>query len=387
MRKISAALLALGLLAVASRGADKKPVPKFTLGKETTYITGPLDEDGYVDYATALNEQLGKGIKPQDNANVLLWKAFGPRPQGAKMPPEFFKRMGIPEPPERGDYFIGLTDYVREHLKVEPGDERANEIHELMNRASQRPWTAKDHPEIVAWLEANEKPLALVVEASKRPHYFFPLVPRKSKTAFSGLMGVYMNGVQECRECAWALNARAMLRVGEGRVDDAWQDLLACHRLGRLVGRGGTLIEALVGIAIDTGAGKADLAFLDIGKLSAKQIKACLRDLEELPHLPDMAEKVDLTERFMFLEVVIQFDRGGIRALEAAGRGSDFKMPAPGTKRLHGDVDLELVMRNGNQWYGRVASAMRIKDRPEREKQLVRIEDELKRLKKDAGSF
>jgi hypothetical protein len=91
MRTLGAALLALGLLAVVGRGADKKPEPKFTLGKETTYITGPLDEDGYVDYATALNERLRKGIKPEENANVLLWKAFGPRPEGAKMPPDFFK--------------------------------------------------------------------------------------------------------------------------------------------------------------------------------------------------------------------------------------------------------------------------------------------------------
>src|SRR5262245_14071179 len=111
MRKLGASLLVLGLLAVTGRGVDKKPESKFTLGKETTYITGPLDEDGYIDYATALNERLRKGIKPEDNANALLWKAFGPHPQRSTLPPGFFKWMGIPEPPEHGEYFIDWWRY------------------------------------------------------------------------------------------------------------------------------------------------------------------------------------------------------------------------------------------------------------------------------------
>src|SRR5437879_5347014 len=103
MRMLVSSVLVLGLLASLVNGGDgneNKPKPKFTIGKETTYVTGPVDKDGYIDYITALNERLGKGIKPQDNANVLLWKAFGPHPEGTKMPPDFFKWLGIQEPPE-----------------------------------------------------------------------------------------------------------------------------------------------------------------------------------------------------------------------------------------------------------------------------------------------
>ena len=39
-------------------------------------VTGPLDQEGYVDYPAALNDRLGKGVKPERNANVLLWKAL-----------------------------------------------------------------------------------------------------------------------------------------------------------------------------------------------------------------------------------------------------------------------------------------------------------------------
>src|SRR5437867_2887413 len=106
MRMISPSLLLLGFLVAQAAGDEpRKPEPKFPLGKETTVVTGPLDQDGYIDYQAALNERLGKGVSPDKNANVLLWKALGPRPEGGKeMPPEFFKALGIEEPPEKGDY-------------------------------------------------------------------------------------------------------------------------------------------------------------------------------------------------------------------------------------------------------------------------------------------
>ena len=70
------------LLLAALLAADDKPTPKFPLGKETTYVTGPLDKEGYVDYQAALNDRLSKGVSPDRNANVLLWKALGPTPEG-----------------------------------------------------------------------------------------------------------------------------------------------------------------------------------------------------------------------------------------------------------------------------------------------------------------
>jgi len=117
MRRIFGLFVLVGLL--AAEGKDK-PAPKFPVGKETTYITEPLDKDGYIDYAAALNDRLGKGITPDKNANVLLWKALGPTPEnGERMPAEFFKHLGIDEPPDKGDYFIGMHDYLKDRLKLD----------------------------------------------------------------------------------------------------------------------------------------------------------------------------------------------------------------------------------------------------------------------------
>src|SRR4051812_36813216 len=118
--------------------------------------------------------------------------------------------------------------------------------------------------------------------------------------------------VEKCRMVARALVARAMLHVGEGRNEEAWRDLLACHRLGRLVGRGGTPIEGLVYLTIDHMASTADLAYLDCARLTAKQAQGCLQDLQGLQALPHMADKIDSGERFLLLDTILMIDRLGL---------------------------------------------------------------------------
>src|SRR5262245_45132587 len=80
------------------KAPEKKPPRKFTISPGTTRISRPVDDDGYIDYTAAFNKELSKGITPTSNANVLLLKAFGPRPDGWEMPSEYCKLMGI-EPP------------------------------------------------------------------------------------------------------------------------------------------------------------------------------------------------------------------------------------------------------------------------------------------------
>jgi hypothetical protein len=105
---------------------------------------------------------------------------------------------------------------------------------------------------IARWLKTNDKPLAMVIQATQRPDYYNPLVSRKSgDEGWYGLVGDLLPGAVKCaREAAPALAARAMLHAGAGRFADAWQDLLACHRLGRLIARGADHDEFLVGATI-----------------------------------------------------------------------------------------------------------------------------------------
>jgi len=381
MKKFVLLLLSVALLAANDDSERKKHKPRFPLGKETTFVTEPLDAEGYIDYAAALNEHWRRGVTPENNANVLFWKALGPHPEGGTMPDEYFKWLGIKSPPEKGDYFIPLARFAREQLKLDLGP-RPNAIDDELSRCSQRPWKSSECPNIAAWLKANEKPLALAVEASKRTDYYSPLVPKRTKEGPTPLIGALLPTVQKCREFAAILTARAMLRLEEGRINDAWQDLLACHRLGRLVARGATLIELLVGIAIDAIAVSADLAFLERIDGKAEQINKCLRELRELPPMPRMVEKMDFGERFSSLELVMMIDRYGPEALENLSAAAPPKAPSPWANLLRANVDYEPALRNINRWYNRIVKTLRVEDRPTREKQMAQLDADLRELKK-----
>ncbi len=119
----------------------------------------------------------------------------------------------------------------------------------------------------------------------------------------------------------------------------------------------------------------ADLAYLDRTGLTVKQCLACAKDLQGLPPMPSLADKIDLGERFIFLDCV-QLVRRGNNAKE------DKALAA---------IDWEPALRNSNPWYDRLAAAMRVKDRAKREEELDRIEEDRKALDKktgrDAGSL
>ena len=102
-----------------------------------------------------------------------------------------------------------------------------------------------------------------------------------------------------------------MLRVDEGKVDEAWEDLLACHRLARLAGQGPTLIEALVAIAVDGMACAGDQGLLQHARLTPAQIARMRADLDKLPPLPKMVDKINVAERFMYLDSVGMVAREG----------------------------------------------------------------------------
>jgi hypothetical protein len=360
---------------------------KFTIGKETTYITTTLDKDGYPDYATALNERLREGVTRENNATTLLCKVLGPHPRGARIAARFFQWLGIPEPPEKGDYFIDLSRYLSEQLKIEPAETRY-QIEEQLHRATQRCWQAKEHPQLASWLKANQKPLGLTAEASRRPCNFMPLGSSETDQLMSGLVAA-LSPLSECRQLAMALAARALLHGGEGAKAEAWQDLLACHRLGRLVGHGRTALEAAFAVFINNMACRADLAFLDHCEDSGEEIKNMLRDLRGLPPLPDIPAMVE-AERLVFLSMIMMLDREGARPLNLLWnfpRGSSLlglEEPRPKvtfSERVLQGIDWDPALRTGNRLYDRLAAAVRDQDRSSRERKLEQLDAEIKRVK------
>jgi hypothetical protein len=171
-----------------------------------------------------------------------------------------------------------------------------------------------------------------------------------------------------------------MLKLGEGQTLDAWKDLVACHRLGRLIGRGPTLIENLVGIAIEAMAIEGELRVLGESKQAPKLVAGLRRTLQTLPQRSPMAEKINYGERCMFQDAMAMLANGdqSLTALLGPDDSSAFAKVLQGTAFQF--VDWNEVLKNGNQWYDRIVKAAEIPSGPNRTATLAQLELELKEL-------
>ena len=273
--------------------------PKHTISKETTYITEPLRKDGSVDYVAALNQRFSQGVTPENSAAVLFWKAVGPGEIRPEHRNRYFQMLGIPPLPEKGDYFVDLDKYLAQRPDAAmPAGARSEpktkpDAYQRIEPALQRPWSSKEFPVLAAWLADNDKPLTLLVEASKRPRRFDPLVCRE-KTPLIAVLQPAMSAFHGPGNIVRRVRARAMLRLREGELEQAWEDLLTCHRLARLVGQGPTVMEAFVACSIEDAACAGDKALLQHAHLTATQAAQMREDLDRLPAMPNVADKLDV---------------------------------------------------------------------------------------------
>ncbi len=361
--------------------ADDKPVkrPKFTVSKETTFITKPLTDDGFPDYVAAINERLGQGVTPENNAVVMYYRAWG-NSEFDRPNPELFKLLGMPIPADDGQYLVGFTETLK--LNFIERDDRYRDMLNQKDQSLDGPWTEKELPEVAQWLKLNEKPLSFVTAGSKRGQYYSPMFPYAAKREVdarsAALINMNMYELGRQREVARMLTSRAMLHLGNGNVDAAWQDLQTCHRIARLVKQGPTAFSVLVGIVIDAKANRADLIFLDTVQPCAQQAREYLKQIERLPSLLNVAKQFDFTERFIFLDSTLMIARVGKQEMESF---ADDLWPKAWSGEINmGEIEWDVVLRNGNEWFDRFGSALRTNDRAKMQQKLAQLEEEGKKL-------
>lgn len=398
-RRVWRAFVLVGLIIVAGSagvsvlvfvfGLGARAQTKVTISKATTYVTGPLRADGTVDYLAALNERCREGVTVDNNASVLFWQASGPLGVRAANREEFFRLLGIPAPPEGGEYFLPLDQFatIDDVVAVAAGetdDDDADagaepdalELQDQLDEAMTRPWTEDEFPRLAEWLRDNEAPLALVVQASRRPRRYDPLVAAPDEPY--RLVTVDLAMVTQLRDFTRALVVRAMQRAASGRIDEAWDDLMAVHRLARLAAQGPTLIEGLVGGAIEGVACAADRALLAHVELSPRQIARMRADLDQLAPVSPIVDKIDVGERFMLLDTMST-------AVDLMAQGTieeDDDLAA--LKSISASaVDWDRVFADGNVWFDRYVAACREPNRARREVELAKLDEEFEQKTKD----
>jgi len=379
-RLIAACVVAVAIIAllVAWRSAVQRRV-LITISEATTRITGPLSEDGSVDYIAAINQETSRGVTPENNAVVLLRQALGTANlEAAFRDGRYFPMLGIDPPPEEGDYFIPFEKFAAPSQDTEEYSEYrdpfAAPVEDPFDAAMARPWVARQYPVVARWLKANNRPLELTVEASLRQRYYSPLISPADPPL---LMAVLYPYLFEFREMVKALVARAMWRVGRGEIDAARADLMACHRLARLADQGSTAVNTLAAGNIEETVCRAEAALAHFGNLTDDQARRMQADLAALPPLSPIAARIDISERYVFLDTVGVMARLGISTLMDDGLSEDHPLWEYGQKMgADAMVDWNFVLRMGNSYYDRMVEAMNRPTYSERVAAIAAIEEE-----------
>jgi hypothetical protein len=114
-------------------------------------------------------------------------------------------------------------------------------------------------------------------------------------------------------------------------------------------------------------------------KPDSKHAKRCLADLQALPPHASLADRIHLTERFTYLQTTVMLDRHGPDVLNqiTGGKSSNDVFG----KVVLNNVRWDTAMRNANQHFTRMSSAIRLRDRTLRRKHLHEIDLDMRELK------
>lgn len=275
--------------------------PRFILSKETTYFTGPVDKNGYVDYAKALNETLAAGIEPEQNVIVALLPAIGPKPYGKTLMPEFFEWLAA-SPPDEVGAMVSFEEFVGTDKSLDPS-RRKQLIDVAHDRAQKNPWGSKILPEVFAWLQASEKALACAVKASRNTQFFYPLVPLDGAPPGNGpVERAALAAILIYRELCAGLLCRAQLQIANGQFEEAKADILCVHRLARLLAKGPLKLQFLLGRALERNALEAGEVLLKMAEFPQKSLEGWVNDLDTLPGKTSLTNSVNLGQRSFYLE-------------------------------------------------------------------------------------
>jgi hypothetical protein len=338
------------------------PEMKVTISKATTCFTGPLNEDGTVNYVAAYNIANGKGVTRDNNAAVLLLRAIGPEamrcgendPKVDAIEKRMLELLEIDQWPEKGNYFVSANDYVSKVFPDAPDSDEAAGFEERFFKSRDKltespvPARSEDHPGYAKWLEMNRGPLELVTKASKRPRYFVPAVSWSDPPSILDSLPGPLDLMRRCVGLARTLVTRAMLEAGDGDIDQALADLLTVHRLARLLGDDLMMVHLLIAIAVDKSAYDGDSALIASGKLSASQAREYSKQLQQLKALPALADVINVGERMQMLEFWMMSGREGLPVFEEDGK-----------TRVPVDVDWDLLLTTYNQLLDEWVKALR----------------------------
>jgi hypothetical protein len=373
-----------------------------TISKETTHIVKPLKEDGYPDYIAALNQQFGRGVTDENNIAVTVWEVVGPKNLSADIKSMYFQHLGMDPLPTDGNYYRSFHQQIETLLALLEKDPDINR-QEIQTRRDtfddqydfciSNPWKKDESSEMDRWLASAEPFLNRIIQsAERRDHFYNPYIITAEDRAQPApeLISILLPGAQHTREIARGLALMANRRIADGSIDEAIRISRVIHRIGRLSSNGGTLVEGLVGIAIDGIAFELDNRLITTPSITKALLNKLQSQLEKLPPISSLAAKIDLTERYMYLDTTIALARHGPQALSVvtSDSASDENPVLSSFAKTFSNslIDWDLVLMNGNYWYDEFRRINDIESFAQRAIENSKLEQRLTALRVEVGS-
>lgn len=368
--------------------AQDRKITRFKIAPDTTFVLSPVSDDGTIDYADAINKKMRADLKPEDNAVVWIMRALGRNIPDYEFAPRMFTELGMQPPAELGDYLkpsFPNDDVDVSGLNRNQQAELLDKLMEQYASSQEGPWKREQFPELATWIESNKVPLDLIHFAGLRDRYFMPIILEQDELDDQSfalpLVADILPLCQVNRAIARMLCCRAMLSLGSGNHGAAWKDLMTCRRLGRLVSQGPSIIEALVGIAIEQTANEATTVFLNHGQPSIAELQIWRTEMAQLPPIAKISDKVNLMERCTILDAIQTMAIQEEQAVELLGVDPDLGAVARVVQALPlQSIEWTGALRVANNWYDRLVTAMNLPLYSDRSTAIAKIELDLQTI-------
>ena len=296
------------------------------------------------------------------------------------MPPEYFKEIERTPPPKDRSHVRYLTAEIPDPSS-DAAKQRLYHVIEFI-QGDPRPWKRSEFPEVARVLDGDDEPLKIVLAAAERDQFYSPVMTRGLDEVDPLPLVAAMDPMTtQLPYLVQSLRLRAMLNLGEGNHEAAWEDLLACFKLARLLGMGPSKLHAQRSYMLEERNCGVMEAYIRQTDPSASQAKHYLRALQSLPSLPRLSEKDDLFERCAYLDALLVIrtsQEGAIAYLDCEpGLAATGKMVNLFWKDA---IDWNETLRIGNRYYDRLVKSLEKPDLAQRREEATLLQQELKSL-------
>jgi hypothetical protein len=314
-------------------------IPPFSISRQTTYLTEPRSTEFYgIDYLAAIEKRIEPANPPEDNGFRLLLEKFGRPLLGQYFKDEHWNRLctklKLPVQIEPELSFITWWSFVA----MLPDEERKR-VNSQPTGDILLPWSEEVLPIVKSWLEQNEKPFELFVEAIHKPVFYTP--PRCDDILSQS---VFLEKI--VRALSGELGIRIRYRLAIGEVAAAWDDVMLQFRLvemRRPMIWNTTLL--LVNRALLRGAAQSAESVLFYGNLNNSDVRQKILEMTPfLRHLTETEIKFAfLGSRFIYLDMIRKLSSGTWAA-------DDFIHTFPKTKSNDFNRFIERQMFRISRW-------------------------------------